>query len=427
MQEFKDSDYGKGLGRAGLLPPTDNEVRADKLRQALIKKYGSSAGIPGAFKAQSDEERQKASDILNNLNSMSIEEMEQALYGAPTTQQRRPDPLRVQEAAAGILDGSAPQPEAASPDPRTSDLPANNVNPLRPPAPPAPPAPVAVAAPEKGLPELNMPKPAAPAQKMMMDLLGEKPKEMSMKDFLEQQTQIRKAAGTDTPYGQKTSAGIDALQKQYEDNRPTEMQDNIRMFSRAARSKNGSGLAPAYLQGIDERRAADQNMSRGLLNARAGLESGERAEAVDREGTLSTGFGNTQKRFSDEKQNRLTNVTAASGQEVEQAGKELSARVQMYGYDRSYEAAMMQLNSANTRADAAEKKAVISALKIQIESAAKELKEIPPYVNDPDMQERRVALQKQIDGYRMALDEEAGVKIPDDTVLEFDADGNPIK
>ena len=72
----------------------------------------------------------------------------------------------------------------------------------------------------------------------------------------------------------------------------------------------------------------------------------------------------------------------------------------------------MQLNSANTRADAAEKKAVISALKIQIESAGKELKEIPPYVNDPDMQKRRADLQKQIDGYRMALDEEAGVKIP---------------
>jgi hypothetical protein len=272
--------------------------------------------------------------------------------------------------------------------------------------------PVPVTAPQKGLPALNLPQPAAPAQKMMMDLLNEKPKEMSMQDFLAQQAEIRKAAGTDTPYGEKTSAGIDALQKQYEENRPTEMQDNIRMFSRAARSKNGSGLAPAYLQGIDERRAADQNMSRGLLNARANLESGERAEAVAREGTLSTGFGNAQKRFSDEKQNRLTNVTAASGQEVDQARAELNARVQMYGSDRTYEAAMMQLNSANTRADAAEKKAVIAALKIQVESAVKELKEIPPYVSDPQTKKRRAELQAQIDGYRRALDEEAGVKMP---------------
>ena len=287
------------------------------------------------------------------------------------------------------------------------------------------PAPAPAAAPEKGLPALNMPKPAAPAQEMMMKLLNEKPEAMSMKDFLAQQTDIREAAGTNKTYGQKTSEGIDALQKQYEENRPTEMQDNIRMFSRAARSKNGSGLAPAYLQGIDERRAADQNMSRGLLNARASLESGERAEAVDREGTLSTGFGNAQKRFSDEKQNRLTNVTAASGQEVDQARAELSARVQMYGSDRTYEAAMMQLNSANTRADAAEKKAVISALKIQIESAAKELKEIKPYVTDPEQQKRRADLQKQIDGYRRALDEEAGVETPG-TVLQFDKNGNPI-
>tara|TARA_R110000822_G_scaffold44823_6_gene120174 strand:- start:62 stop:1717 length:1656 start_codon:yes stop_codon:yes gene_type:complete len=289
------------------------------------------------------------------------------------------------------------------------------------------PAPAPVAAPPKGLPALNTPKPAAPAQKMMMDLLGEKPKEMSMKDFLAQQTKIREAAGTNKTYGKKTSEGIDALQKQYEENRPTEMQDNIRMFSRAAQSKNGSGFAPAYLQGIDERRAADQNMSRGLLNARAGLESGERTENLARENALGTGFGNAQKRFSDEKQNRLTNVTAASGQEVDQARSELSARVQMYGADRSYEAAMMQLNSANTRADAAEKKAVIAALKIQVESAAKELKEIPSYVSDPDMKKRRADLQKQIDGYRRALDEAAGVKISDDTVLDFDADGNPIK
>ena len=287
--------------------------------------------------------------------------------------------------------------------------------------------PVPVTAPQKGLPALNMPKSAAPAQKMMMDLLNEKPKEMSMQDFLAQQAEIRKAAGTDTPYGEKTSAGIDALQRQYEENRPTEMQDNIRMFSRAARSKNGSGLAPAYLQGIDERRAADQNMSRGLLNARANLESGERAEAVAREGTLSTGFGNAQKRFSDEKQNRLTNVTAASGQEVDQASAELNARVQMYGSDRTYEAAMMQLNSANARADAAEKRAVVAALKIQIESAVKELKEIPPYVSDAATKKRRAELQAQIDGYRRALDEEAGVKTPDDTVLQFDKNGNPIK
>ena len=161
VQELKDSEFGKGLGRAGLLPPTDEEIRADKLRQALIKKYGSSAGIPGAFEAQSDEERQKASDILNNLDSMSTEEMEQALSGAapaPTAQQRRPDPLRAQEAEAGIPDGSAPQPEAASPDLGTSDLPANNANPLRPPVAPASllraGAPAQQAEPNVGLPSL---------------------------------------------------------------------------------------------------------------------------------------------------------------------------------------------------------------------------------------------------------------------------------
>lgn len=280
------------------------------------------------------------------------------------------------------------------------------------PAPTAPPAPVAVAAPPRGLPELNMPKaPESETQKMMMEALRDKPKEMSMQDYLAQQRAIRTEAGTDKPYGQETRQGIDALQKQYEDNRPTETQDAIRMFSRAAQSKNGSGLAPAYLQGIDERRAADQKMSRDMLNARAGLESGERTENLARETGLRTGFGDTQKRFSDEKQNRLTSVTAARGQEVEQAGKELSARVQMYGYDRSYEAAMMQMNSANTRADAAEKKAVIAAIKAQVDSAVTELNKLPAF--GAESKTRRAELQAQIDGYRKALAEEAGVKIPE--------------
>jgi len=171
-------------------------------------------------------------------------------------------------------------------------------------------------------------------------------------------------------------------------------------------------------------------MAKQMLDARAGLEKDERTEAATRETGLRTGFSDTQKRFSDEQQNRLTNLTSARGQEVEQARAELSARVQMYGSDKTYEAAMMQLNAAERRADAAEKKAVIDALKIQVESAAKELKEIPAYVTDPEAQKRRAALQAEIDGYRRALDEARGVKIPPPDkggpILKFDKNGNPI-
>lgn len=286
----------------------------------------------------------------------------------------------------------------------------------KPPAPPVvgqkTPAPAPVVAPPKGLPELNMPKaPESEAQKLMMEALRNKPTAMSMADFLTQQKQIQAAAGTDKPYGQETRKGLEALQAQYESTKPSEMQDNIRMLSRAAQYKGGTGIAPAYLQGIDERRAADLAMAKQMLDARAGLEKDERTEAATRETGLRTGFSDTQKRFSDEQQNRLTNLTSARGQEVEQARAELSARVQMYGADRSYEAAMMQLNAAERRADTAEVRATIDAIKADLQAATTELKALPPF-GDPTAKARRAELQAKIDGLSRALQEAGGVKIP---------------
>lgn len=110
VEEFKKSQVGQGLKRAGLMPDVDDEVRAKKLRQALVEKYGASAGVPGAFKPQSDEERKQATAILNNLDNMSVAEMEQALSGAAPSSAPRQDPLRAQEAQAGIPDGSVVPP-----------------------------------------------------------------------------------------------------------------------------------------------------------------------------------------------------------------------------------------------------------------------------------------------------------------------------
>ena len=119
IENFRNSRVGQGLKRAGLMPNVDEEIKARKLRQALIEKYGASSGIPGAFKAQSDEERKKATDILNNLDSMSVAEMEQALSGAAPASAPKQNPLRAQEAAAGIPDGSVVPPVMSG----TPDLP----------------------------------------------------------------------------------------------------------------------------------------------------------------------------------------------------------------------------------------------------------------------------------------------------------------
>jgi len=82
VEGFGDTQLGKGLKTAGLMPNVDEESKILALRTALVQKYFESAGIPGAFENQSDEERRRATEILNNLDSMSIKEMEQALYDA---------------------------------------------------------------------------------------------------------------------------------------------------------------------------------------------------------------------------------------------------------------------------------------------------------------------------------------------------------
>lgn len=63
----------------------------NRLRNAIRQKYGMASDVRGFFMAQTDEERAKAQDIMNRLNTMSLEELK-ALSGqtesptAPVTQ-----------------------------------------------------------------------------------------------------------------------------------------------------------------------------------------------------------------------------------------------------------------------------------------------------------------------------------------------------
>jgi hypothetical protein len=48
---------------------------AQKLQEELVEKYGTASGFGGLFMEQTDEERQRAKDIMGRLNKMSLSEL----------------------------------------------------------------------------------------------------------------------------------------------------------------------------------------------------------------------------------------------------------------------------------------------------------------------------------------------------------------
>jgi hypothetical protein len=51
----------------------------EQLRNQLIQQYGTRAGLSGFFRAQTDEERQQARDIMGRLDQLTIPEMQEVL------------------------------------------------------------------------------------------------------------------------------------------------------------------------------------------------------------------------------------------------------------------------------------------------------------------------------------------------------------
>jgi len=60
--------------RSGALSPSEAS-EAQKLQAELVEKYGTAGGFGGLFMEQTDEERQRAKDIMGRLNSMSLSEL----------------------------------------------------------------------------------------------------------------------------------------------------------------------------------------------------------------------------------------------------------------------------------------------------------------------------------------------------------------
>jgi hypothetical protein len=74
FQQGGSTPIGRFFQRSGALSPSEAS-EAQKLQLELTEKYGSAGGFGGLFMEQTDEERQRAKDIMGRLNSMSLSEL----------------------------------------------------------------------------------------------------------------------------------------------------------------------------------------------------------------------------------------------------------------------------------------------------------------------------------------------------------------
>jgi hypothetical protein len=74
FQQGGSTPIGRFFQRSGALSPSEAS-EAQKLQLELAEKYGTAGGFGGLFMEQTDEERQRAKDIMGRLNSMSLSEL----------------------------------------------------------------------------------------------------------------------------------------------------------------------------------------------------------------------------------------------------------------------------------------------------------------------------------------------------------------
>jgi len=74
FQQGGSTPIGRFFQRSGALSPSEAS-EAQKLQLELAEKYGTAGGFGGLFMEQTDEERQRAKDIMGRLNKMSLSEL----------------------------------------------------------------------------------------------------------------------------------------------------------------------------------------------------------------------------------------------------------------------------------------------------------------------------------------------------------------
>ena len=95
----------RAFQRSGALSPAEAS-EAQKLQLELTEKYGTAGGFGGLFMEQTDEERQRAKDIMGRLNSMSLSELRDLTGAAKDIGKAVAEDKKVTAASAAYPDES---------------------------------------------------------------------------------------------------------------------------------------------------------------------------------------------------------------------------------------------------------------------------------------------------------------------------------
>jgi len=95
----------RAFQRSGALSPSEAS-EAQKLQLELTEKYGTAGGFGGLFMEQTDEERQRAKDIMGRLNNMSLSELRDLTGAAKDIGKAVAEDKKVTAASAAYPDES---------------------------------------------------------------------------------------------------------------------------------------------------------------------------------------------------------------------------------------------------------------------------------------------------------------------------------
>ena len=114
---------------------------------------------------------------------------------------------------------------------------------------------------------------------------------------------------------------MEGQRKRFEETRPTGLQDLIRFLSESSRSKGFTGMGPAYLSGVDKKRAEEAAFESQMEQQQTGIEEKRRAERVARAGGIGEGLGKMrelQQKTDEAKARNLTSLEVANIQRLAQ-------------------------------------------------------------------------------------------------------------
>jgi len=148
--------------------------------------------------------------------------------------------------------------------------------------------------------------PAAPATPE----IGQATTTPNQEQLIAEEAARRKAFGADTEIGAGAESRMGERRKRFEESRPTGLQDLIRFLSESSQSKGFTGMGPAYLSGVNKKRADEAAFEAEMETQQTGIEDKRRAEGVGRATGIGAGLATSREQERQAKEARERNLTS---------------------------------------------------------------------------------------------------------------------